>query len=118
MKLNEEQKRIKIAEACGWSNITPHRVHAGIEGLLGNHLAKDGVPSRNWIPDYFNDRNTTPELMKLLKTPEQRNIYINLLYDWCEAEEQPELDFEWLNSPQDRVCEAVGQTLGLWKEGE
>ena len=72
----------------------------------------------NETPDYFNDRRTTPELVKALKTSEQRNTYINLLHDWCEAEDQPDLDFEWLNSPPDKCADAVGITLNLWEAGE
>lgn len=117
MKLTQKQKRIKIAEACGWKHRCGcHFSNCGLKGVMMINPSEDRV--FKIIPDYFNDRNSTPEIVKALKTSEQRSKYVNLLYKWVEAEDQPDIDFEWLNSPQERCAEAFGITLRLWKEGE
>ena len=62
--MTEEQMRIAIAEACGWAEIVHHKLHAGNEGLLGTHIAADGVRDRDWVPDYLNDLNAMHEAEK------------------------------------------------------
>jgi len=64
--MTEEQMRIAIAEACGWTEIVHHKLHAGNEGLLGTHIAADGVRDRDWVPDYLNDLNAMHEAEKVL----------------------------------------------------
>ena len=115
MNLTQEQKRVKLAEACGVELMTPGWIPSYNDpDNIGCHPVAEPIDP----PDYFNDRNAIPELMTLLKTSEQRNTYINLLHDWCESEDQPDLDFEWLNSPPEKCADAVGVTLNLWEAGE
>lgn len=66
MNMTDEEMRIAIAEACGWTEIVQHKIHAGNEGLLGTHTAVDGVSDRDWVPDYLNDLNAMHEAEEVL----------------------------------------------------
>ena len=63
MKLTQEQKRIKIAEACGWHSID-FKSALGPMGMIG--------PLRGFalLPDYFNDLNACYEMEKFLRDKE------------------------------------------------
>lgn len=64
MKLTQEQKRIKIAEACGWKleNINDYLDSPSDTELIGS-LGRNiwGI-----VPDYFNDLNACHEMEKVL----------------------------------------------------
>jgi hypothetical protein len=58
--MTEEQQRIAIAEACGWTNIHPCDVKR-LDGTT-RHIGYWGTPNQPsttqpWLPDYLNDRN-------------------------------------------------------------
>lgn len=80
--MTDEEMRIKIAEACGWTEIVHHKLHAGNEGLLGTHIAADGVRDRDWVPDYLNDLNACSEFEAML-TSAERFTYIVELNKLC-----------------------------------
>ena len=99
--MTQEQKRIKIAEACGWA------VH-DTSTLFGRHAY--GCHSAT-IPDYFNDLNACHEMEKVLKDHEIEQ-YNDLLGS-----------FLWSGYPASRRnfhatatqrTEAFGKTLNLW----
>ena len=78
--MTDEQMRIAIAEACGWAEIVHHKLHAGNEGLLGTHIAADGVRDRDWVPDYLNDLNAMHEAEKvLLKDGHESDLWLEYL---------------------------------------
>lgn len=104
--MTQEQKRIKIAEACGWKR------HYNTD----MQWRYDGDGPDDWIveddlPDYFNDLNAMHEAEKILKDHESEQ-YNDLLGS-----------FLWSGYPASRRnfhataaqrAEAFGRTLGLW----
>jgi hypothetical protein len=113
MKLTQEEKRIKLAEAAGWTTdkrglgwLSPHGYYAP-------------------PPDYFNDLNAVHELEKMLLPDDayysQRNFYSSevgrvtgndnsqgwkpLSNDAC---------FNILHATAAQRAEAIGLTLNLW----
>jgi hypothetical protein len=58
--MNEEQQRITIAKACGWTKISDWKA----AGINGQH------PTEPWtevIPDYLHDLNAMHEAEKMLE---------------------------------------------------
>jgi len=70
--MTNEQKRIVIAEACGWHNIRVNPTSA--TRFAGNKEANPLDGALFAIPDYFNDLNAMHEAEKAL-TDEQRTEY-------------------------------------------
>lgn len=109
MKLTQEQKRIKIAEACGISDA---------ENKLG--LWVNGNP---FVPYYFNDLNACREMRRQLRYDQRaefvKNVY--LLTPSCvitfEGIDYGNL-FGLVDSTPESHAEAFGQTLGLWQPGD
>lgn len=106
--MTPKQKRIAIAEACGWKDVEfgvgpnsnlclgdkPSWAHGKVQSYL--------VDQR--VPDYFNDLNAMHEAEKFVKNVWGKYVKI-------------------LNSFTDPACataanraEAFGLTLGLWTE--
>jgi hypothetical protein len=84
--MNEEQKRIKIAEACGMT----------------------GWQEARSLPDYFNDLNAVHEIEKMLNSKQESAYWEHLM----QAHEyiQP-----WAGcATAAQRCEALGKTLNLW----
>lgn len=100
--MTQEQKRIAIAEACGWSYKTqdhgdPYWCHPEINQVYDTP------------PDYPNDLNATQEFKHVL---EQRKLYWQFIELLNQLVESPAF------STAAQRAEAFGLTLGLWKEGE
>jgi hypothetical protein len=64
--MTDEQMRIKIAEACGWSKVDGD-----------NGLRPDGIFTV--LPDYLNDRNACAEFEATLTDMEQDEYYRHLV---------------------------------------
>ena len=107
--MTQEQKRIKIAEACGWIDVEMCPVSGRLSGYV------DG--DYHGVPDYFSDLNACHEMEKVL-TEEQCYTYHALL----KCDEPPTSEHEvnmWVfHTAAAQRAEAFGLTLGLWKEGE
>ena len=109
--LTEEQKRIKLAE---------------FEGFKIPKIYKDGTcHSDYWewkdfesktIPDYFHDLNAVSKLEERL-TNEQKDDYVEKLSPTGKSR-CPWSTFTILHASATQRSEAIGITLGLWKEGE
>jgi hypothetical protein len=108
--MTQEEKRIKLAEAGGWT-----KVHQSWTGQKKACIPNDSqiLP----LPDYFTDLNAVHELEKVL-TDEQWLEYreelrtailggIRLVSQWCKAD---------LHATAAQRCEALGITLNLWKQ--
>ena len=94
--MNQQEKRIKIAEVCGWSDI--HERGNRILGTCSKPEWREDSP----IPDYFNDLNACHEAeICLLKTAK------------LEEEYYFGIDRNPFATAQQRA-EALGKTLGLW----
>jgi hypothetical protein len=78
--LSPEQKRVKIAEACGWKWVPEFNSRKKENYLIpptGRHCVvwKDGLLGGNQPPDYLNDLNAMHSTEKVL-TERQRLQYI------------------------------------------
>lgn len=101
-----EWKRVKIAEACGWSDISDWKA-AGINGKY---------PTGPWtevIPDYFQCLNAMHEAEKVLTVTQWPN-YVTRLCSVTRDRNGEGLVF----ASATQRAEAFGLTLGLWKPGQ
>lgn len=118
--MTQEQKRIKIAEACGYD---PTKTPAGICWYNPNaSICNDGhvLWDVEELPDYFDDRNAITEAIAGL--PEDKQAAFGRLLgkatdvlddDEC-ARWYPEYAFALVTAPIEVLAEAYGQTLRLW----
>ena len=79
-KLTDEQKRIKVAELCGY-----HGCHWDGPSDYSEFVptSKDGVPKGYWlgkVPGYLNDLNAMHEALKQITSPAQHYTYLGILY--------------------------------------
>lgn len=108
-ELTEDQKCVKIAEACGWLNLT---------GESSRHpygLMPDGL-CRTRVPDYLNDLNACHEMEKSIQEPRERVRYAEELCNiWTGRKDRAIPDW-WLihDATASQRCEAFGKTKGLW----
>jgi len=120
--MNQEQKRIKLAEAGGWL-----RMGADLEYAITR-------PEGRWekgeltvfhfgqLPDYFNDLNAMHELEKVL-TEEQREQYAIILIHRISGGGLATVDgytnyddsCDVITASAAQRAEAIGLTLGLWE---
>jgi hypothetical protein len=101
--MNTDEKRIRIAIACGWSEFDPDNIPNCIQ-----YTAK--APDGKWgmTPDYFNDRNSMYEAIATL-TDSQGVIFcceLNLMGIFGE--------WDILKATPSQLAEAFGKTLNLW----
>ncbi len=117
MKLTTEEKRIKIAEACGW-----------VPTPAGNWTqSPNGIPNAQFIthytlPDYFNDLNAMHLAFKSLKLVQQCKWHEELrrVLKSEAAHKVDEASIDWLcdNATATQRAEAFGLTLNLWTYDE
>ena len=95
--MTQEQKRIKIAEACGFSNINS----VCWRGNVALHERQ--------IPNYPEDLNAMHEAERILN-PEQESVY------WENLLQAHEYIQPWAGcATAAQRAEAFGLTLNLWK---
>lgn len=107
--MNTDEKRIRIAIACWWSEFDPDNIPNCIQ-----YTAKG--PSGKWgmTPDYFNDLNAMHEALSEL-THMQWHDYEHHLRDICDGMSSFEgAGRELLHSTASQQAEAFGKTLNLW----
>jgi hypothetical protein len=71
-QVSDQQQRIAIAEACGWTR------KKGIRAW--NRPNNNGWDCLEQLPDYTNDLNAMHEAEKVL-TAEQRRSYVNCIFN-------------------------------------
>lgn len=129
MKLTQEEKRIKIAEACGWV-----RREYGGWGVPNKPADRYGVKNKVWdrvnqLPEYFNDLNACQDAWKKLAkgNEELEDKYsIELLRtvgseDPADGKRPNGSDATWAlasNAPSSARAEAFGLALNLWEAGQ
>lgn len=127
MKLTEQEKRIKIAESCGWewkdAGTGPcwHRPTGEYRGRpLFSQLHTKEEEAIFYLPDYFNDLNACHEMEKFLVDWVAYRILLSQIVGIGYA---PDLEIcddikSFLSATASQRAEAFGLTMGLWKEGE
>lgn len=131
-KLTPEEKRIRIAEACGMhgrfviiKRRRYYRAHgSGYTDRISEAWVVDEAEARRHdyphdepvthhpapMPDYLNDLDAIHEAEKTL-TPDLWNSYVNHLEGLIEAEDQPERDFRWMTAAAAQRADAFLLTL-------
>ena len=100
--MTPEKQRIKIAEACGWKDVTDWKA----AGINGQH------PTEPWtevIPDYLNDLNAMHEAEKIL-TAQQRRSYVRYIFNLPVSE----CESNTFATAAQRA-EAFLRTIGKWE---
>lgn len=127
MKLTQEEKRIKIAEACGWKQ---RRIGSEI------HVASPDGEEVGWrfnaekdcvvhmFPDYFTDLNAMREAESILKGTQiaEYESQLKRVHFKSDKDEwwfpQATIESAWWCVTAAQRAEALGLTLGLWEEGQ
>ena len=120
-----DQKRIKIAEACGWKRGKRREASFADPSKdieYDSWISPAGFPERK-IPDYFADLNACHEMEKVIPfddTAQGHWGYIGHLVQITGAEflESYKEAYVLAHATAAQRAEAFGLTLGLWKEGE
>lgn len=127
--MTQEQQRIAIAEACGWSLADPavvqERNHTGYilcKGPWWHHADEQIVAEFHGLPDYTNDLNAMREAEKILR-PLELGSFENILGLLCGGARCDDggtfvSHREAIHAEASQRAEAFLKTLGKWKEGE
>ena len=91
-KMTDEQKRIKVAESCGWKCYNDNGMGWKVEHQSGvpmfQHLSLSHAVAH--LPDYLNDLNAMHEAEKLLwEDAEKLNLYWLLLREVTHCSNPP-----------------------------
>ena len=114
--MTNEQKRIKIAEACGWNLVSDNETqlyswsNPSIKHRIKWMMNKD-MASQSVIPDYFGDLNAIHEAENVLNDTQHSNYRGELLKVCLSLADA-------LCATAAQRAEAFGLALGLWEEGE
>lgn len=100
--LTQEEKRIHIAKACGYS---PH--------IEGRWIEPDGKMSVSVLPDYFADLNECAKMERTM-TNDQRYAYDKKLQIVLLEGAKCQEDYWLISAKAEFRSEAFGLTLGLW----
>jgi len=117
--MTDEQKRIAIAEACGWKKT--HTLQMGSKGKYVATYQKGRGKLHQKLPDYFRDLNAMHEAEKVLKThPLTWGLYCNTLGLLCGGAKSDDGGIfishkDAIDAPARLRAEAFGLTLGLWQ---
>ena len=108
MQLTNEQKRIKIAEACGWRIVQAnvHTMHVWEPGA--ESPARLGLNLENKLPDYLNDLNAMHEAEKVLDGSQIDEYKHRLKIVVTDKERISQC------ATATQRAEAFGRTLNLW----
>ena len=110
--MNEQEQRIAIAEACGWSGPNNPRTREQVatwtkpEIWMNSPYGELGFITD--CPDYLNDLNAMREAEKVL-TAKQWDDY------GVELECTPYVIQNWIHATAAKRAEAFLKTLNLWK---
>lgn len=109
--MTQEEKRLKIAEACGWTHIEAETWTQGKPGGIYGYkpIRPKFDPCRRFhIPDYFGDLNACHEMEKQL-TDDQWDKYCDRLGGSLR---------HCASATAAQRAEAFGLTLNLWEAGQ
>lgn len=118
-ELSREEKRAKIAEACGWSihqikvsglddvAILPPGVSIDEDGSVWKYAGID-------LPDYFGSLDAMHEAEKALPNIKLEEYYRRLLGIVTGPKLATLIDGCVWHATAEQRCEAFGKTLGLW----
>jgi len=110
-----QEKRIKIAKACGWSEIQWSELINPRIAIEKRQFCQDTEEFRClWVPDYFNDLNTMHDAEKVLDNNEDlRGRYRFYLLEMLEVKTGAD-GWRIYRATASQRAEAFGLALGLW----
>jgi hypothetical protein len=116
--MTQDQKRLKIAEACGWKGISslntgyaPWRKESYEQSIKACSSADlDSIPL-DPLPDYFSDLNAMHEAEKVLNRYQQTVTYSDNLMRIVGYH-----TFDSAHATSAQRAEAFGLTLNLWTQ--
>lgn len=111
-ELTQEQKRIKIAEACGWINCEIIQYEGFSMKAIG-YRSKSAIGFES-LPDYFNDLNAMHEAIETLDDYQKVDFVEKLKQVTMAYSSTYRHVFEMLTSTATQRAESFGKTLGLW----
>lgn len=102
--MTKDEKRIKIAEACGWTSC---------QLICGDPMGRPPNVTNQFkhLPDYFNDLNAMHEAEKVLsdsETEQYNDLLGSYLWSGCPASRRN------FHATAHQRAEAFGKTLNLW----
>ena len=113
--MSEEEQRIAIAEACGWTEIEPCTC---CDGVSRGYTPTPGAHKKH-LPDYLNDLNAMHCAEEMLTDDQwveyRENIRtvvlgpVRYVSQWCKAD---------IHSTARQRAEAFLRTIGKWKEAK
>lgn len=119
-ELTQEEKRVRIAEACGWKHVGIRETGSYGAGSPYGFKPNAAVIEPRFtgltaeVPDYFNDLNAMHEVERVL-TDKQWDEYESWLRRVCEGCAYYEgAGKELLHATSAQRAEAFGKTLNLW----
>lgn len=114
-ELTQEEKRVRIAEACGWESIWKD----DRKNFRGFHLSHAADGKHRLIPDYFNDFNACYEMEEALRNDQfSYTAYWRALFKVVTGKEWSGdigyFHFAMVHATAAQRAEAFGKTLNLW----
>ena len=109
-ELTQDQKRIRIAEACGWTNvrIVPVEGHGYMtERIIGLHPEQLNPDNDEWVPDYFGSLDAMHDAEKAIC--DRLSYYIELEREMNTADSTLVV-----SATAAQRAEAFGRALNLW----
>lgn len=123
--MDKTQQRIKIAEACGYTEVKPiystYKFERGdatepkLIGIMGKF--PDPTNCQPWLPDYLNDLNAMHEAEKVL-TKDQDLQYHLALTKICTGYGVPEFLGSAIRATAAQRAKAFLRTLGKWEDAK
>lgn len=111
-ELTQEEKRVRIAEACGWKHVGIRETGSYGAGSPYGFKPNAAVIEPRFtgltaeVPDYFNDLNAISSAVKCRWQHEK--AFIQNLIAICQTSEDA------INATAAQRAEAFGKTLNLW----
>jgi len=120
MNLTDQEKRIKVTEACGWTTIhkgthydTEHKVYGEPPATFAMRVPANRGHACTELPDYANDLNAMHETEKVL-TDDQTDSYRKTLMDSMIKHGGPCGYSDAISATAAQRFDAFGKTLNLW----
>lgn len=114
--MTNEQINRAVAEELGWTNIRPR--YAFGPALLG---IETRYQQECRVPDFCNDHNAAAEMLKVIKTKDERATFVVQLLRLLISEDPQNgyEDYAWvaMNATPRQQAEAFLKMRGKWREG-
>jgi hypothetical protein len=104
--MNQQEKRIKIAQACGWKLANRVLPECANNAIMCWIRPGDSEWEESQIPDYFNDLNDMHKAERILTLSEEQ-LYFETLHETAG-------NTMFYRATAAQRAEAFGKTLNLW----